>query len=531
MNSSYKNAYLYASICFVCLISLFIFQKINLTTADLGRHLMNGQLFVHAQSLGISRSALLHTNFFSYTNPAFPFVNHHWGSGVLFYLIFIACGSFGFSALSLLYGLCIILAALFLFLIFSSGRNKTPLFLSFPVMLFLIPLISERTEVRPEGLAYLFLSIIIALLFLYTTDGLPKKWLYVVPLICLIFVNTHIYFIFAPFIIGMFLLETLIFKDFAKSKSLAIILGLSTIAVCINPYGLYGVIYPFIIFRNYGYLIAENQSIPFLIRYGISNPNFLWWGFSTTLLGISSAMVFWKNKKDFPIALCGIAITFAILSFTAIRNLTMYGLTLLPLFIYYAQLLYKNKYQNETITTEQKENHTIASVLVSIIIIIFVAVYFSDRLPWSTSFGIGLAPDVNASALFFKEKNIKGPIFSNYDIGGYLIFHLYPQEKVFVDNRPEAYPASFLQNEYIPMQDDNAVWNTELQKWNFNVIYFQRRDMTPWAQKFLIARVKDPAWAPVFVDDYTIIFLRRANKENADIIKNYELPANMFVTN
>jgi len=53
--------------------------------------------------------------------------------------------------------------------------------------------------------------------------------------------------------------------------------------------------------------------------------------------------------------------------------------------------------------------------------------------------------------------------------------------------------------------------------------------MTPWAQQFLIARVKDPEWAPVFVDEQTIIFLKR-NASNAPVISRFELPKSMFNT-
>ena len=515
MNKPRTNVFFYVSLCIIFLLSLFIFQKINLTTADLGRHVMNGKLFIQADSLNISRNALLHTNFFSFTNPDFPFVNHHWGSGILFYLIFSV---FGFSGLSLLYGICILSGTILLYYLF----RHIPLLISFPIMLFLIPLIAERTEVRPEGLSYLFISIIIALLYLYSTNQISKKWLYAIPFISLIFVNTHIYFIFAPFIVGMFLLEALIRRDLTKSKDLAIILGLSTLAIFINPYGLQGVIYPFVIFKNYGYLIAENQSIPFLIHLGINNPNFILWKLATGFLIFTSGIIFLKHRTKFPIALFGISTAFAILSFFGIRHLTAYGLTLIPLFLYYASILYKKPEKQEKV-----ENHIFGSITISIILLIFVAFHFSDRLPWSTDWGIGLLPEVNASADFFKMQHLAGPIFSNYDIGGYLIYHLYPEEKFFVDNRPEAYPASFFQNEYIPMQNDETVWNTELIKWNFNVIYFQRKDMTPWAQSFLITRIRDPLWAPVFVDNYTIIFLRR-NEKNADIIKKYELPKSMF---
>ena len=256
-----KKPFIIASLCIIFLLSLFVFQKINLTTADLGRHLMNGELFVHADSLHISRTALLHTNFFSFTNPDFPFVNHHWGSGILFYLLFSA---FGFGGLSLFYGGCILFSVLLLFYIWQEKTpDKIPFFISLPIMLFLIPLIGERTEVRPECLSYLFISLIIALLHLYSAGQMQKKWLYFIPFICLLFVNSHIYFIFALFIIGMFLLEKLLRGDFSKSKNLAFVLGLSILAVCINPYGFYGVIYPFIIFRNYGYLVAENNLFLF----------------------------------------------------------------------------------------------------------------------------------------------------------------------------------------------------------------------------------------------------------------------------
>ncbi len=511
-----EKSYVIASVCIIFLLSLFIFQQINLTATDLGRHLKNGELFIHADNLNISRNALLHTNFFSFTNSYFPFVNHHWGSGILFYLIFSV---FGFNGLSLFYGGCVLFSVVLLFYVW---RYKVPILVSFPIMLFLIPLVAERTEVRPEGLSYLFISLILALLCLYTTDEINKKWLYIIPFFSLLFVNSHIYFILAPFIIGMFLLETLIRKDFIRSKFLAIILTLSTLTICINPYGLYGVIYPFIIFRNYGYLVVENQSIPFFIHLGISNPNFLWWAIATGFFIFTSVFVFWKHRNKFPIALCGIATVFAILSFSAIRNLTLYSLVLVSLFLYCAHILYK-KPDNK----EKMENHTICSIALSVILLIFIAVHFSDRLPWNSNWGAGLPPRINASADFFKAERIKGPIFSNYDIGGYLIFNLYPEEKVFVDNRPEAYPASFFQNEYIPMQDNETVWNTELEKWNFNVIYFYRNDLTPWAQKFLVTRVSDPLWAPVFVDDYTLIFLRR-NEKNIDIIKKYELPQSMF---
>ena len=59
---------------------LFFMEKIDLTTSDLGRHIKNGEMILDGQF------GVLNTNFYSYTEPDYEFTNHHWGSGVIFYL-------------------------------------------------------------------------------------------------------------------------------------------------------------------------------------------------------------------------------------------------------------------------------------------------------------------------------------------------------------------------------------------------------------------------------------------------------------
>ena len=122
---------------------------------------------------------------------------------------------------------------------------------------------------------------------------------------------------------------------------------------------------------------------------------------------------------------------------------------------------------------------------------------------------------------------MQGPIFNNYDIGGYLIFHLFPQEKVFVDNRPETYPPNFFQNVYVPMQEDEQIWGEKSVEYNFNAIIFYLHDATPWGQKFLITRVQDKNWVPVFADNFIIIFLKK-NELNKEVIKKFEMSQEMF---
>jgi hypothetical protein len=62
---------------------------------------------------------------------------------------------------------------------------------------------------------------------------------------------------------------------------------------------------------------------------------------------------------------------------------------------------------------------------------------------------------------------------------------------------------------------------------HFNAIFFYRHDATAWGQSFMIRRLADPEWAPVFVDPFILLLVRRT-PENAGVIARHELPASMF---
>jgi hypothetical protein len=86
----------------------------------------------------------------------------------------------------------------------------------------------------------------------------------------------------------------------------------------------------------------------------------------------------------------------------------------------------------------------------------------------------------------------------------------------------------FFQKLYVPMQENEDFWQEKLKEYGFNTIYFYRHDATPWAQPFLINRIKDPEWVPVFVDNYVLILVRN-NDINQGIIKSHALPEEIFV--
>jgi hypothetical protein len=284
----------------------------------------------------------------------------------------------------------------------------------------------------------------------------------------------------------------------------------------INPAGIAGALTPFNIFKEFGYRLAENQNVFFMMQRFKNDSTYEHY---LVLVGIMLVLLVWAVrvrgfKTMAPFAVLAIFLAFA--GIKAVRLIAPFGFFFVPLSaFFYSQVQGRLKLPLQN------------KLRIFFLIGAFIVGSFQAWSLRNQPFGLGLAPYVNQSAEFFKTARIEGPIASNYDIGGYLIYHLAPEQKVFVDNRQEAFPPEFFKQTYVPMQEDDAIWQKVDDQYHFNVIYFHRHDLTPWGQNFLVKRVKDAQWAPVFVDDYVIILLRR-NDKNQALIKQFELPSSMF---
>lgn len=495
--------------CLGGLFLVFLTEKINLTTADLGRHLANGELFWQ----GENRGAFLKTNFYSYTNSDFSFINHHWASGVLFFLIWKI---FGFGGVHLFF---LLLAFSAFGIFFYLAQKKGGYFWTFIFSLLLIPLLAQRQEVRPEIFGCLFGGIFFLLLWGSGRKIFSSNWLWLLPFFQLLWINLHISFFLGILILGIFLFQSGLDgfrgKDFFLFKKISGIFLACLASLFLNPNGFRGVIYPLQIFNNFGYALAENKSIRFLENFGMKNPNFFLLKIVLLLLFGSFIWIVWKKRKSFSWADFFLATVFSVMALSALRNMS--------LFAFFAWPILAANFRKIFLQKINLDPAVFSAGLLSWVVLIFLVYNPLAKGNW----GLGLVEKNNASAEFFLGQNIQGPIFNNYDIGGYLIFHLKNKEKVFVDNRPEAYPAEFFQQTYIPMQEDQKVWQEMATRHGFNSVFFYRHDLTPWGQKFLVSLVDDPSWAPVFVDDYAIIFLKR-NEKNQKVIDEFQLPREMF---
>ena len=183
-----------------------------------------------------------------------------------------------------------------------------------------------------------------------------------------------------------------------------------------------------------------------------------------------------------------------------IRNFPLFGLALIPAVV--------QNLSDLGIRDRGRALPVLLSVILAALIYSTATNQISARLPTLGRFGLDVPVGSQAGVDFVRARDLKGPMFNNFDVGSFLIWKL-PEERVFIDGRPEAYPTDFIQNTYIAMQEDPGVWDRERERYGIRLIFWDNNDITPWSQTFVARMKKDPAWPLVYDDGRTLIFVWR----------------------
>lgn len=516
----FLNIAFFASVV-VFLFAVFFHSVIEFDQ-DLGRHLLMGEII--SNTFSVPKNNLL-----SFTHPNFQFVNSHWLSEVIFFQVYQLFN----GATSLLYLKVLMLTAAFLLTVYSTYRQSKNLIATAISFAFFAPILLERTEIRPEIFSYLFTALFV---YILTTGSLfdkkhSRKLLWLLPITQLLWVNLHIYFIIGPILMGLFLLDKF-WQAYKRDKNFSKILMscrfeifitvLIFIASLINPNFLVGAIYPLRVFDNYGYSIVENQNV-FFLKDIVFNPNISFFFICFVAFIGSFVITDWKKIKFHSLLIAGLTI----LPFTAIRSFPFFFLLELPVIAF--NLANLNPVFSKWLSLNFLRIRLGTKFKIIVIsLVILLTFWRSTRLITNEyyrsidshkRFGISIAESGKGAIDFVLKNNLHGPIFNNFDMGSYISYRLYPKEKVFVDGRPEAYPAQFFQGVYIPMQMTSENFKSADEIYKFNLIVFSHTDATPWAQNFLSIIIKNPDFSLVYLDPYSVVFVK--NKTYPEIANRF----------
>ncbi|MFH0878415.1 MAG: hypothetical protein V2A34_01755 [Lentisphaerota bacterium] len=475
---------------------------------DLGRHLLLGQIILETHQVP-------ETNLLTYTHPDYPFVNHHWLSEVLLYLLHRPAGLNGLIVWKML----MMGAAMLLALLAVSPKRPSGLY--WVAGLSAAVLLGFRAHIRPELLTYLLVAF-----FLWSFEKIRKgnpwlRWL-LVPAIWL-WANLHIYFMFGLFMALAFSLEQIWkshragpFTPGGQAWRESLWLLVMMLACLVNPHGLKGLMYPLLIFQNYGMSITENES-PLGYWHSVLNPMLLALPAMSALILFASAksMLQFHRLRDtdqLRPANIAVALVALIASWFMARSVPLLALTALP--VIGAELPSARRHSIPRAVI--RGMLLLAAMLLNAWLIHgvvtgwFARVFPSPIAP--TPFGFD-SESRYSPLKRLAAAGLKGPVFSDYNIGSLVEYELYP-EPGYVDNRPEAFPSAFWRAEYMPALALAERWKQVCETRRINAVIVSLPGVK---EAFTQELMRRPEWVLVWLDDFCGVWVRN-HADNKRII-------------
>jgi hypothetical protein len=421
-----NNTISYIAIVCAAFIMTFI---INAADFDMWARLAVG-------SIVFQTGHVLKTDIFSYADVKSLWVDHEWGTGVLFYTLAHFFGDMGLFALKFLLIFSIFLLIAKIIKLSDKNINLDPMML---ILLGLSTFPSLIATVRSQLFTYLFFT-----LWIYLLEKIKRgenKLLWLFPLTMLLWVNLH-----GGFLAGFGLIAVYIAGDLISKKSIVKylkILAFTLPVTLINPYG----------FAFWQYILQAvsmnrphifewqhfNIFGPIITFYGV--PAHLFIGFEILfILTVFSLIYSIKNKiYQGPHKLVLLFITL-ILGLSHQRHIIFFVLTSFSLFYVYHINIIRHF---TAIVSDKFGKNFIINIIKTKNALVVLLIMFILSSPMLYNFKILSIPYLYpvGAIEFIVQNDLKGNVFVPYRWGSYALWKLYPQCLVSVDGRyEEVYP-------------------------------------------------------------------------------------------
>jgi hypothetical protein len=472
-------------------LGLFTMAARGVTDPDVWWHLRTGQLI-------IQNHKVFHTDPYSYTRFGQPWVDHEWLSQVLIFGLYRLAGWGG-----LIIGFAAVIASAFL-VVFLRCPGR-------PYVAGVITLLGAFASapswgVRPQMITLLLASVL--LLILERSYQRPEFLWWTPPLI-LLWVNLH-----AGYAVGLALMVLFLVGDAldvafgfaisdskdgrpatARFRALALAIVACAAVVPLNPYGRAMYSYPFETLRsramqNY---IGEWHS-----------PNFHQQLYLPTLIMILAtiALPVLSPKRLRPREVLLLSVmTFAALR--SVRHIPIYTLIAIPLVS--AMLLAWLQESGVARRFDLKHSAmTPSKTLLNGILLAAFLVFAVARIRFVTR---GQAETEakefpTAAVSFIAAHHPPAPILAHYNWGGYFIWRLYPEYRVYIDGRADLYGDAFMDNLAATYYVRGDAWRTPFETWGIRTVVLPPDAPVVTALKAL------PDWQTMYADSQAVVLVK-----------------------
>jgi hypothetical protein len=527
-------------IVFFILLFVFIFGyfSVQIWDPDFWWHLKTGQYIYQTGSLP-------KTDPFAYTSlPPDPTnealkkqeftLTQYWLAELIFYWVY---HSFGFQGIIFLRASIFTILILLLYL--SIRREGLGFYSAIGLLIPATLILHHYTGERPQLLSFLF-----SFLLVYLLDGFRKnktvRYLFPIPLIMLFWANLH-----GGFVLGIIIVLGYLFTDIIKHvvkrfgqllppkllRGLTIACILSIIFSYVNPNG-YTVLS--ILMSPEKTLqsadIVEWRSPLYFLFYGNISSDLIIY----CVLCSMSLLLLLANIKRIDLTDIAILVGFAGMSLSAARFVPFFTPVGTLMVARYGLRIFEKLFGAEVFSNTKniiiKRLSFLKFVSFQALISVTLSIILIFMLIKGNLFESGVRRDMypEMAVKFLKDNRLPGNMFNPYVWGGYLIWALYPEYKVFIDGRGLV-EAVYLQSKQISEASTVDLiglpeWKALLKAYKVNfIITFSVNNFTGTLIPLIQALYGDPEWHLIYMDNYSLIFIRDRS-ENMEIIRRFDLP-------
>ena len=429
---------------------------------------------------------------FSFTVAGTPWLAYEWLGDVLIGSVERFGGLRGLDALLIVMASAVMLA-LYFYATLRSGNSKA----GFVVSGLLCSLAFANFNLRPQMLGYLFVILTLIVLEYYRKGKSRALWF--LPPLFLIWINTHGSWVIGLGLIFLFWACGLVEFDYGGIETrrwkpserlrLEFVFLLCLAVVPFTPYGTRLAAYPFMVASslplNVGYVL-EWLPMPFQEPGGKL--------FLAVMLAFFLAQIVFRPKWQLAeLTLLFGGITMACLH---VRFLLFFVPFTAPLL---ATILARHLPPYDP----AKDKHAVNAVLMTAVLVAMVW-YFPSRADIQKTVNVNFPVK---AVEYLRQHPVPGHMFNTYGFGGYLVYSLWPEQKVFIDGRGDLYELNGVFSSYMDIALLKPTALTVLQVYGIESCLLDPKE--PLATVL----AAQPDWRKTYSDGVSVLYVRQPDSD------------------
>lgn len=502
-NSESKSLRFYFSMPFIIpLILVFIlvilFSVRMISNFDIGFHLSAGRWITE-------NFAFLYEDTFTYTLAGNKYMDIQWLFQLVSYFAYTVSGYDGLTFLN-----AMLMVFIFILILKRLAIKSIPSMFSVISLFLTIVAVQISISNKPEIFTWIYMLLILIILDNYFIFG--KRKLFFLPLIMMLWVNSHGLFIIGLFIIAVYYISILI-KIKSNDTYFLKWIAFSAAACFINPYFAEGVMFPFYLFTPLQNSDIFKNSItelgsPFEIINNFPFDIYLY--VSITALSFILLLVTFKKRKFHEFAIMSAFFYLSVASFSNLPLFIIYAVYIITISV--SDILTNGKFFR--INLKGNISHYLSSACSLVIILICIRIltgaYYADY-KGAIAFGSGVNNNTLPDKLsdYISGANLSGHMINQLELGGWL--HWKTRLPVFIDGRFDVMKEDFFE-EYKKSFSFNGVKSLS-QMFKPEMIIYNHSSAYNWTDELR----KLDRWSITYIDGFFTIFSKNVLEAKSEI--------------